>query len=710
MNVENSYINEALAQHFPLFAAINITHNEYTLLNTPNAKLGVFPAKGAYDDLLGLIAENTHRQAAEEMALALSRMKLLLAYCVGRRVHQQRIQCQCGRHDGQWAGILVSLTDNLPGSEIRGILLIDTVDSHPGRAQSSATAPECSREKDAEAFIDAMMESIPTAFCEFLLEPGFPLLRANNRFFDINGYTKERLHSEFGGQLIHLAHPKYASYMRENLLEAFDVGEKECNFRFQILRGDGLSRWVKLHGRFRDTAAGKVCSCIFSDVSKDERAYAGTGRGLEQAAESVLHYDMKTRTITDQQGFHDQYGVPHSLDNVPECMIERGYIRGADALAFREMFSKIDAGAHQAFCELRFYAPKFAGRFAWVRVTINSMARQADEAAQALVFVEFIDEQKKAEQVISIFERYQKVMMSDAIACYDINLSTNTILDASSIWEKKLLEIRKQLKRTDSYTELVHACAQELVSEDTRDIYMLSLDNGALMERFEKGITESRFEYARLGERDKYMWVSASIHMVRDDDGDIRMLLLYRDVSEEKEGIDNLVYQAQRDALTGLYNRNAGLELVEQQLASSGKGMNAFFILDVDNFKDINDSYGHHYGDVLLRDIARALCSTFRKNDVPIRLGGDEFIVFAFGFASLDQVEDKAKYILMCVKKLGHRCSPPVTCSVSIGIAVAPHEESHYEAMYKKADEALYEVKKTNKDAYKLVMIKEGMV
>ncbi|WP_052343696.1 GGDEF domain-containing protein [Bacillus massiliigorillae] len=156
---------------------------------------------------------------------------------------------------------------------------------------------------------------------------------------------------------------------------------------------------------------------------------------------------------------------------------------------------------------------------------------------------------------------------------------------------------------------------------------------------------------------------------------------------------------AETDALTELNNRGAGEEKVRQLMRQGKSGM--LLLIDVDNFKDVNDRYGHLNGDNVLKSVSLCLRQSFRDNDVGIRFGGDEFMIFA---QSLENQEDGRIYIDRIIQKIRRLSIPDMPeyhFSVSIGAAFFQHEtHKSFETIYREADEALYQAKRSGKDSY----------
>lgn len=158
---------------------------------------------------------------------------------------------------------------------------------------------------------------------------------------------------------------------------------------------------------------------------------------------------------------------------------------------------------------------------------------------------------------------------------------------------------------------------------------------------------------------------------------------------------------AKTDGLSGLLNKEAARTEIASRLKHRPNGQcDALFIIDVDNFKSINDTLGHIEGDRTLRMFAQCLKNTFRESDIVARFGGDEFIVYMEKIESPGILESKASLILeqtnnIIVGNLGAmRCS--------IGVAAIHEGRPGFEAVFKRADEALYRSKGEGKDRFTL--------
>ena len=162
------------------------------------------------------------------------------------------------------------------------------------------------------------------------------------------------------------------------------------------------------------------------------------------------------------------------------------------------------------------------------------------------------------------------------------------------------------------------------------------------------------------------------------------------DISEEEAEKQELIKKSELDGLTGLYNASTAKDLVSKSICyANSNEADALILIDCDNFKAINDSYGHLEGDKALVNISKCLTRSFRSTDIIGRIGGDEFCVYMGEIPSTDFVVLKCQEFMTLIKEL--ECNYHIT--VSMGIALLGDEKT-YEDLFIKADSALYEVKK----------------
>ena len=171
-----------------------------------------------------------------------------------------------------------------------------------------------------------------------------------------------------------------------------------------------------------------------------------------------------------------------------------------------------------------------------------------------------------------------------------------------------------------------------------------------------------------------------------------------------------LAERASRDLLSGLLNRETATSYIEACLQKmSPDEVCALFIVDLDNFKQVNDTFGHQTGDSVIRQAAQALSCCFRATDIVGRLGGDEFFALLSGQVTVDTVQEKARLICEALQfSIGS--APTLHITASIGVHVVSGAIPNFEYLYEKADFALYEAKARGKNCFQISEGKAGNI
>ncbi|PIX54077.1 MAG: hypothetical protein CO188_12515 [Zetaproteobacteria bacterium CG_4_9_14_3_um_filter_54_145] len=194
-----------------------------------------------------------------------------------------------------------------------------------------------------------------------------------------------------------------------------------------------------------------------------------------------------------------------------------------------------------------------------------------------------------------------------------------------------------------------------------------------------------------------------TISSIKDDDGKIiHYVAIFFDITQRKLADEQLAHQAQHDALTGLPNRMLFDSLLRQILKEEQRShqQTAVVFMDLDRFKDINDTLGHPVGDMLLQEASQRLRKCIRDSDVLARMGGDEFTLILLDVNGINDVAYIAEKIIRSLNKpfflQGNECH----VGASIGISMYPTDGQSAEVLIKCADTAMYRAKETGRNKY----------
>ncbi|MCP4923798.1 MAG: diguanylate cyclase, partial [bacterium] len=193
------------------------------------------------------------------------------------------------------------------------------------------------------------------------------------------------------------------------------------------------------------------------------------------------------------------------------------------------------------------------------------------------------------------------------------------------------------------------------------------------------------------------------IEIIENPTPDGGTVTIHKDVTLQKSQEENLAYRASHDQLTGLNNRAAFQEALQTSLTEAKNEKNQFAVLylDLDEFKAINDTFGHDFGDEVLIHVSRKLEDCLREEDIKARLGGDEFAAILRDIKNPDITEMLATRLLESVGDSITHKGQKARFGVSIGIACYPADGLDEETLLKQADEAMYKAKKSGKHSFR---------
>lgn len=238
-------------------------------------------------------------------------------------------------------------------------------------------------------------------------------------------------------------------------------------------------------------------------------------------------------------------------------------------------------------------------------------------------------------------------------------------------------------------------------------------DRECIMATVEKSI-KTNMPYVgdfRMKHRDgHWVWIQGSGSLIKSDkliDEPLRLCGIHQDISYRKQMEQELEFRARHDYLTGLYNR---IELEkecqeEMKRAQRYRRTLSIFLLDIDHFKQINDTYGHLSGDQVLKQFAAFLQQTVRATDYVARYGGEEFVVI-LPETSLKKAEELAERLRMQTEELNIALKQTtLKITISIGISSYPEHGKSYEQLLEAADSAMYQAKMNGRNCVRSVTV-----
>lgn len=334
---------------------------------------------------------------------------------------------------------------------------------------------------------------------------------------------------------------------------------------------------------------------------------------------------------------------------------------------------------------------EFLGIFEVVRLVAEQMAENLDKnLAQKMELAykqELMEELEETNVALKIqAERYRLLSECSDEIIFDYDADTDTLTvplssktGIASDWVLTDFIAEKKFKK------YVHPDEEEAFERAFDDMYSAARD-----EQFEMRLKIFSTEYS---------WYRLNIVFFKDDSMKlIRVIGRIQNIEKEKEELLELESQIKKDPMTGLLNKTATQLSVEKFLKSTPPGTShALLIIDIDDFKNVNDTFGHLFGDMVIENVAASISSAFRKSDIIGRIGGDEFLVL-MKHTGRRIAEIKARDFNKAVRRTYSHEDKKMDITCSIGIAFYGRDASDYEELFKKADIAMYNAKLEGKN------------
>lgn len=352
-----------------------------------------------------------------------------------------------------------------------------------------------------------------------------------------------------------------------------------------------------------------------------------------------------------------------------------------------------DILADDGAAEFEFRIVNFDGSLMWLRFHGNLYSREGSSNIVSAVILDCTEE-KTIEEELKRQSDYMHLLMGTDIT-FDFNCRTDACIYRFT--ETDALEHDSVIK---GYHEKIPSLG---IHEEDVKAYEQMMESAMAHPHRDK------LEFRSVGlinPTDKYRWYRADVVSILGKEGYVSHVIGHIvDIHESKLKEIELKLRADHDGLTGLMNKQATEELIRSTLMQyktneSLKG--ALMILDTDNFKHINDTYGHSTGDRVLAKIGDVIRNNFKGMDVTGRIGGDEFMVFMHNIRSAEDAGNLAARVQNLVTHAFDDEDFGRDVSLSIGISIAPEHGSDFQTLYEIADKALYFVKTHGKAGHRI--------
>lgn len=614
-----------------------------------------------------------------------------------------------GNYD--WKRIRIQRFD-MPGVSGKAFGLLEDISNQKRLEERLATGGrllEDLHEKNQQVGINLLHETVPCGMIGGYCEENFPLYFINGEMLRLLGY---RSYDEFvihtGALVSNTILPEDLDVVSEAFASGFSEGQ-EYVLKYRTLRKDGSCFWTLDKGRVVRAEDGRLAIIsVCLDITEQEELRTELNAIINSTPGDIVTFTVEGKGAPISSR-HISYGLAESLGYTRREYLEllgrnngKELMYPPDSEAFREQF--FQAMEERRPMKISFRSRRKDGSLAWSSFSARCYASEGDRYVYHGIYTDITALKEKEESLLLSDRRFQVALQLVQADLWEYHFDTRTIVQfhRNGNWVEGVGDIH------DAPESLIR---DKVIHPDSAVNYKM------LFLALENGRSQNSSEVKMLCEDGLYHWfmVTCTIVQRRDDGRPLRAVGITEGIDAQKRQMlhyDELLKSSQFDGLTGLLNRETFQRKVSSVMKnhqpSVGKS-SALVMMDIDNFKNINDRFGHAEGDHILSLIGAAISEVFGPHALAGRLGGDEFAVLLENTVYESDVYALAQRFCDYLNeiKLGPE-SRGLVLAASLGIVFLNDSQRDFNDLYRKADIALYQAKSLGKNMYSVYTQNEG--
>lgn len=544
--------------------------------------------------------------------------------------------------------------------------------------------------------LQSLMNSLPCGICRVTADEEMSFVYANTYFYSIMGCSPAEA-VELGLTSVEkYSYPQDLEMIRSTVRESIARGRAAFELEHRFVNRAGKLVWVLVRCH-HDPAEPGYLTCVLFDITLRKRMEEDLRLSEEKSRIAFQHtdkimavYDPVSHTLFQTGDAAAVLGVPTEMPDVPESFVANGLVAGESVESLLHFYHSMQQGIPSGSASVKL---KTGSRFEWFTGRYTLIFDAEGKPQRSIISYENVTEQHEKELAYQKWIQTFKDQQENSIGYYEFNLTKN-IYEGNERRNSGALP-----EDVKSFSGTVEYISSHYVYEGDLPEYLSSFDREKLLGKYYSGQREIQIEHRRFHADGSLFWVVASIQLIPDPfTKDVKAFILVKDIDAQKKKDLELRSLIELDALTGLLNRGTVVSRVTELLRQGPTGAeHGLIMLDLDNFKLLNDSRGHQFGDEVLREVAESLRAVLRRNDLCGRLGGDEFVVFLPHIPGGPELEKRLGVLRgAAAKDYGEGLS----ITGSLGLARYPQDGVTFDELYRKADLALYEAKRRGRDRF----------
>jgi diguanylate cyclase (GGDEF)-like protein len=574
------------------------------------------------------------------------------------------------------------------GQPMLQLVLLDVTEQREQEMRLDNTRATLERTTD---MLQHLLENLPVGVTLFEFGTLPRALYINSRAYSMFGLSDHKP-ARFM-ELMRLTGYRLSYGEGEQPIRVLDESDADMANVTRLTQADGTPFWLRAYYTIVPQAATPpLCYAVLVDVTRQvqmERAYNRQTElyriMMEDSQQIFFDYDLEKEvmhyTLRMPAGNREDRVVENYLRHVRRSTVIHADHIPSFLSCLKRYCRTRTPGKHEFMAD--FYG---TNDFRWYRAYFRTIEDESGTLYRMIGRVVDVQEDKLREAQLGQAKVFRRAVNSVSLFVFAFDLPDMEPHLLSSD-EHKSPSFHPFLAYLDPHTnaDLLHPDECRAVTDALLPQNLTAL--------FRAGSRELTIPFRAMDRMNNWVWLQMNLHLSAGEGRNTVSGIGYVKVIEDQKKLER---KACFDGLTQLLNRATVEEQVEQALAESSEPC-CLLIFDVDDFKSINDQYGHRMGDELLRELATAVRAKLRQSDIVGRLGGDEFVALLRG-ATEDIARDKSTELLATIEALNGTLPEQRGVSVSIGFACSPADGTSFTELYTAADKAMYLAKRKGKN------------
>lgn len=516
----------------------------------------------------------------------------------------------------------------------------------------------------------------------------FHVVYGNEAFFELYGHDKEEFNRVYGNRLSAITDKTDLKLMSREISDSRLKGKNSVTVQGRVRKSSGDIVWLCTSFFKLDKQMQEYCG-ISIDVTPVKRleqechsrqmrmdgAFHVAGIGLfefciDRTGGSDIHYLCGL----DQLFLR----FPFLKKRFPFSLLKYGEMETEHKQLLEEYLRSPKKDMQELCCRLKIVDDQEQSY--WYKLDLKGFFDIADGDFILLGILMDITNYRETEFSYIREAQYYQAVMSEAAAYGEVDVTENRIIRCGGVWT-----IYNEIVDSMTYGDLLFSFIDKVVHPMDREWYKKQASPENLLRAHEAGEECISLEFRRILEQNQMVWMEFTANLFVDSlTGHLMAILHLKNIDAQVKGITGRQINLVNDPLTDVCNRQTGELIIRRYLIFEGnRGRHALLLLDLDDFRKLNDDSGHDFGDHILIQITEVIKRSFRSDDIICRYGGDEFLVLLKHVSSQEQVQERALELQKRVSQITKGLS------ATIGIALTSGMDCGYEWLFSRARKAL---------------------